>query len=117
MNSETLRDLLQSVEPAVQLVEPRILRRVIRLDRRLPGFGLSVLRRKSYAIERDRLLAFVDRSELDLAPSVDLPRVVILLAKPSDDELRDPALAESILHRYGRLLLHASAKVELEERL
>jgi hypothetical protein len=117
MNSETLRDLLQSVEPAVQLVEPRILRRVIRLDRRLPGFGLSVLRRKSYAIERDRLLAFVDRSELDLAPAVDLPRVVILLARPSDDELRDPALAESILHRYGRLLLHASAKVELEERL
>lgn len=114
---ETLRKKLQSIEPAVQLVEPRILRRVIRLDRRLPGFGLSVLRRKSYTIERDRLLAFVDRAELDLATAADLPRVVILLAKPDDEQDDSPAGSQSIFRRYARLLFHACVKTSFQERL
>ncbi|HTN76947.1 MAG TPA: hypothetical protein VL096_16930, partial [Pirellulaceae bacterium] len=106
---------MQSYVPAAQLVEARILRRVIRLDRRLPGFGLSVLRRQSYTIERERLLTFVDRTELDLSSIEDLPRNVILLARPSDDELQSPAGVERVLKRYARLLLHECVHVELDQ--
>ena len=68
---ETLREMLGAIDPAALLVEPRILRRVIRLDRRLAGLGLFVPHRKSYTIERDRLLAFVDRAELELPPGAE----------------------------------------------
>ena len=74
LSLETLRQTLRAIEPAALLVEPRILRRVIRLDRRLAGLGLFVPHRKTYTIERDRLFAFVESSELELPPNSDLPR-------------------------------------------
>lgn len=111
---DPLRSRVQTAEPAAILLEPRVLRRVIRLDRRLQGLGLSVPHRKCYTIERDRLLAYVDRSELEAAPGVDLPRTVILLAKPTEDELIEAGGAEAALAHYGRLLLHSSVHVELE---
>jgi hypothetical protein len=113
---QSLRDHVEAVEPAAQFVEPRILRRVIRLDRRLPGFGLTVPHRKTYAIERDRLLAFVDRAELELPPAADLPKIVILLSKPEDDESLISATPEQVMYRYGRLLFHACVHVELDRR-
>lgn len=111
---DPLRSRVQAAEPAAILLEPRVLRRVIRLDRRLQGLGLSVPHRKCYTIERDRLLAYVDRSELETTPGVDLPRVVILLAKPTEDELIEAGGADAALAHYGRLLLHASVHCELE---
>jgi hypothetical protein len=114
---DTLRQAICAAEPAALLVEPRILRRVIRLDRRLPGLGISVPHHTSYAVERDRLLAFVDRAELELPAGAELPKVVILLAKPVDeDDLLvtqggDPRL------RYWRMLFHACAHVELERAI
>jgi hypothetical protein len=81
-----LQTLIHTIEPAAYVVDQRILRRVIRLDRRLPGLGFSVPHRQIYTIDRDRLLAHVDRGELDLPPNADLPRTVILLAEQDDDE-------------------------------
>lgn len=114
---ETLRQSLQAVEPAALLVEPRILRRVIRHDRRLPGLGVLVPHRKSYTIERERLLAFVDRSELELPPSADLPRTVILLSKPAEDEELVLGDGPELLHQYWRQLFHACVHVELEQHI
>ncbi len=113
---ETLRDLLQSIEPAALLVEPRILRRVIRLDRRLAGLGLFVPHRKTYTIERDRLLAFVDWAELELPPGADLPRSVILIARVTNETLETVPAGQSIL-RCLRLLFHARVHLELARRL
>jgi hypothetical protein len=111
---DPLRTRVQNAEPAAILLEPRVLRRVIRLDRRLQGLGLSIPHRKCYTIERDRLLAYVDRSELETTPGVDLPRTVILLAKPTEEELIAAGGADAALVHYGRLLLHASVHSELE---
>jgi hypothetical protein len=111
---DTLRQAIRAAEPAALLVEPRILRRVIRLDRRLPGLGISVPHHNSYAIERDRLLAFVDRAELELAPSAELSPVVILLAKPVDEDDLLATAGEDPRLRYGRMLFHACCHVELE---
>ncbi len=113
---ELLRQRIRAAEPAAHLVEARILRRVVRMDRRLPGFGLSLLQRRSYAIERDRLLSFVDRSELDLAPGVDLPRLVILLAQPEDEAFEGRESHELLLARYRRLLFHECVRVAILQR-
>ncbi|MFO0871258.1 MAG: hypothetical protein U0935_20225 [Pirellulales bacterium] len=114
---DSLREQVHSAEPAAHLVEARILRRVVRLDRRLPGFGLSLLQRKSYTIERDRLLSFVDRHELELNPGVDLTRIVILLARPGDETFPDQELDDTIRQRYHRLLFHECVRVELLRRI
>jgi hypothetical protein len=110
---DSLRQAVRAAEPAALLVEPRILRRVIRLDRRLPGLGISVPHHDSYAIERDRLLAFVDRAELELPETADLPGKVILLAKPVDEEALLVTRGDDPRLRYWRMLFHASIHVEL----
>lgn len=112
-----LRDTLRSAEPAALLVEPRILRRVIRLDRRLAGLGFFVPHRKCYTIDRGRLLAFVDRTELDLPASEDLARRVILLAKPADGDALGQMQPAAALAYYERLLFHARVHLELERRI
>jgi hypothetical protein len=116
MSLTWLQQLLQSIEPAAQLVEPRVLRRVIRLDRRLQGFRLLVPHRMSYTIERDRLLAFAELTELGVSPASDLPRRVILLPRPRDDEMNDAGDASHQVERYLRLLLHACVHLALENR-
>ena len=114
---ETLRETLQAIEPAALLVEPRILRRVIRLDRRLAGLGLFVPHRKSYTIERDRLLAFVERAELDLPPGEELPRALILIARPVEEESLELVSAEQSLRHCLRLLFHCRVHLELARRM
>ncbi|MCE9548016.1 MAG: hypothetical protein K8T25_21290 [Planctomycetia bacterium] len=112
-----LRQTLRRIEPAALLVEPRIMRRVIRMDRRLAGLGLFVPHRNCYTIDRDRLLAYVDRSELDLPPGADLPQTAILLARHAEDENADAADVDDVLRRYWRLLFHAQVHVELDRRI
>ena len=62
-----------AADPAALLIRSRILRRVIKQDRRLTGFGLRVPHRKSYTIGREPLLEIVDRAELGLAEDAALP--------------------------------------------
>lgn len=114
---DKLRDMLRDLDPAALLVDPWVLRRVIRLDRRLAGLGFHVPHRKTYTIDRGRLLAFVDRAELELAPEAELPRTVILLAKPTEDESLDLLSTDEALRNHWRLLFHSRAHVELDRRL
>ncbi len=113
----TLEDLqrrLAEADSSVMLVEPRILRRVIKNDRRTTGFGLHVPHHMSYTITSDRLLMIVERSELDLSPSADLPNTVILLARPSEEGDLANVSVEEALHSYWRLLFHSRVHVELD---
>jgi hypothetical protein len=104
MDPAELEQLLVAVEPAALLVPPRILRRVIKRDRKTAGVGLQVPHRKCYVIACDRLLAIVERAELGLPPDGALPPVVFLLERPSPEHLADPR--EHVLVRYWRLLFH-----------
>jgi hypothetical protein len=70
----------------------------------------------SYTIERDRLLAFADLAELGVSPASDLPRRVILLPRPHDDELNDTKHLDHLVERYLRLLFHACVHLDLENR-
>lgn len=115
-SADALRRRINAVEPKALLVDPWIMRRVIRMDRRLTGLGFHVPHRHVYTIERERLLAYVDRPELELAPATELPPVVILLSKPTEDEAIERPSMEDLLRRYWRLLFHARVHLEMEQR-
>jgi len=112
---QLLQQKLQSIEPAAHLVEQRVLRRVIRLDRNLQGLRLLTPHGFSYTIERDRLLTFVDLAELGAVPGSDLPRRLILLPRPEEDTSAVDNL-DALLANYRRLLFHASVHLELESK-
>lgn len=108
--------LLREVDPAAFLVPARILRRVIKQDRELPGLAFQVPHRKGYTISGERLLRFVEKSELQLSADDELPKRVILIAAPDEQELFH-ADEPGLLGRIWRLLFHARVHVALDERL
>lgn len=104
-----------AADPAAFVVLPRIIRRVIKEDRRLTGFGLRVPHRKSYVISRDSLLDIVDKSDLGVDKDFDLPETVILLARSNPRHFLDSSASE-LLCRCWRLLFHARVHLALEGR-
>lgn len=112
----TLRELeraLAAADPAVLLAPSRILRRVIRFDRRLTNLGWDVPHRKSYVISRTRLFEFVSRFELELDVERDLPEILILLERPDDEDLLQQS-SGNVLAEYWRLLFHIRIHTELD---
>lgn len=114
LNEMALDKLVQSFEPAAVFVEPRILRRIIRLDRRIQGFYLMVPHRESYTIDRERLLTLVERSELGIAEDAELPARLILLPRSDVEDLNDDQDGKWQIKRYERRMFHASVHLELE---
>ncbi|HEV3117784.1 MAG TPA: hypothetical protein VGY58_12065, partial [Gemmataceae bacterium] len=108
-----LQQLLETVEPGVILVPPRLLRRVIKRHCKLPGFGLQVPHRKTYVIERDALFRLVDETDLQLPPERRLPPTVVLLGEPDPERLARQT-REEVLVKYWRLLLHARVHIVLD---
>ncbi|MEN6449776.1 MAG: hypothetical protein ABFC96_04715 [Thermoguttaceae bacterium] len=111
-----LESAIRAADPAVRFVPPRILRRVIKHDRGLTGFGLHVPHRKGYVVSREALLRIADREELGDPPDAELPEHVILLARPSPQRLAD-STAQDMLLRYWRLLFHARVHLALDTGL
>src|SRR5690606_7779785 len=102
--------------PAVIVVSPRILRRVIKQHAGVPGLGLRVPHRKTYVIDRDALLAIVDRGDLDLPAKIELPERLILIARPSTELLEELSAADTLL-KCWRLVFHARVHYALDERV
>src|SRR5260370_40447121 len=111
-----LSRLLTAVDAGVVLSPPRILRRVIKQDRRLTGIGLQVPHRKSYVISRDALFAIASREELELAPERGLPRTVILVNRPDAERIATLAADETLV-KYWRVLFHSRIHAVLEQEL
>ncbi len=107
--------LLASVDSAVILVAPRLLRRIIKYDRQLTHLGLQVPHRKSYVIGRDALLALATPAELDIDARRVLPATVILLYQLEPERLA-AAPPEETLMKYWRLLFHAHVHEALASR-
>src|SRR5436305_14433429 len=111
-----LEQALKAADSAVLLIVPRLLRRVIKRDRGMTGFGLPVPHRKSYVVGRDAFLAAVSRREVGLADDDDLPAKVVLLSRPERGKLASQP-AHAVLLHYGRLLFHAGAHLILQDRI
>src|SRR5438105_10389576 len=97
-----LGQLLQATDPAALLVPPRLLRRIIKHDRKLTGLGLQVPHHKSYVIDREALLELATRAELGVPANGELPPTLLLLARPEPEDLSLPR-GQVLLH-YWRLL-------------
>ena len=115
LSLDAIEELVCRAESRALFVEPRILRRVIIQDRRIPGLGLRVPHSRVYTIERERLLIIADRSELGLSPAEELPRRMILLARPTDDEEFARLTSIERLHAFWRLTFHGRVHAEVEQ--
>ncbi len=111
----SVEERLARAPAAPVLVDPRLLRRIIKRHRALPGIGLEVPHARCYAVRRDALLAIVSAAELGRA-GASLPDEVILLARPTETELRHGA-PEAVLTQLWRGAFHAAVHLEIERRV
>jgi hypothetical protein len=112
--------LIQAIEPAAVFVEPRILKRAIRLDRNVAVYRLLVSHRTSYIIERERLQALIEPHELGAIDFSHLPHRVLLIARWEDDDFgeRDggQARTERFIRRLYFALVHWQLYQDFAER-
>ena len=97
---------LREVEPAAFLVQPRVLRRVIKHEWDLPALTVQVPHRKSRIVMRNVVIRHVDWDELGLEVNADLPDRAILIARPDDKHLESMSLGQLKLQIW-RLLFHS----------
>src|SRR5581483_9839942 len=87
ISAPELERVLQSVDPRVVLVPPRLLRRVIKRVGGVPGLGLQVPHRKSFVCAAADYTRVVEAGEGSGNAGVSLPETVILLEHPSPGAL------------------------------
>jgi hypothetical protein len=116
MKLAELQKALWSADPAAVLVSPRVLDRVIQLEGKLPMFVWEVPHRMGFVVDRHVLFRHVEQDELDLEPDRLLPSTVILLARPTPEELNNLE-GPAILLMYWRRLFHAKVHQSLDKRI
>ena len=89
MTLEELRGAIRAVEPNAVLLPKRILRRVIKHDRKMTSLGLQVPHRKSYVIDAAEATAIIAHDEfgLDVEVEAALRGPLLLLAAPEPEKL------------------------------
>lgn len=110
---EEASERVGAVEPRAFLVEPRVVRRVIKAEVNLPALTVQVPHRKTWLAERNTLIKKVEPDELGVQTYDELPDQPILIQRPSDRAVEERGL-EWLLGRYWRLLYHA--RVDLKFR-
>ena len=110
------RQFVQEVEPAALVVEPRILRRIIRLDGRVQGLRQLVTRRETYPILRKRLLTLVESAEFGVSVPGDLPERLILISLSEDVDGEEGSGAAGGTPHLARPLFYACVRLELDNR-
>jgi hypothetical protein len=110
-----LQRLVQAVEPAALFLPSRLLRRIIKYDRGVPGFGLVVPHRRSLVISRDSLLRIITPEECAQLPQRDLPATLILIACPNPATLAATPRTATLL-KFWRTLFHTHVHRALEQR-
>jgi hypothetical protein len=109
-----LRRALVATDPAAVLVAPRVLRRVLQAEFRVPYVLLDVPHAQCFPVDRQTLFRHVEQDELELEPDRLLPPTVILLAAPGVEQLQGQKRG-AVLLRYWQLLFHAHVHLALDE--
>src|SRR4051794_10191817 len=97
MKLSELQVILHKADAAAVLVSPRVLARVIQEVYQLRGVVWSVPHSASFVVDRQILFRHVEQEELELESNQLLPEKVILLARPTDDDLGPRATAVLLL--------------------
>ncbi len=114
LTPEALARLVNQTDPRAFLVAPRVLWRVIKYCRGVPGWGLQIPHRKTFVLPREELEQIVEPDEL--LPRRTLPEVALLLAAQETEELQQRP-REQVLLEYWRLLFHAQVHAQLQEKI
>jgi hypothetical protein len=112
---EELRRAITVTDPAAILVSSRILRRVLQAEFKVPYLLMEVPHERCYFFERSVLFRHVEQEELDIEPERLLPPTVILLARPTVEQMQLLGRDETLL-KYWRLLFHAQVHLALLRR-
>jgi hypothetical protein len=117
MSLEELKQAMRAADPHAALVPPRVLRRVIKHDRKMATLGIQVPHRKTYVLDASTATTVIERDELglDVEAEAALTGPVILLAEPPPERLATMTRGQ-ILLRYWRMLFHARVDEELERK-
>jgi hypothetical protein len=98
---------------AAVLLEDRVVRRVIKKHRRLPGIGLQVPHARCYTLPRADLESLVERDELPVDPAVLPAHVALIGGSRAALAAGDPGE----LSRAWRAIFHARVHQAFDERL
>lgn len=115
LDAEQLERLLRAADPAVSLVAPRVLRRLIKRHTGAAGFGPLLPHAHSYTLDAATALRHADRADLHLPPAGPPPGTLILLERPAPEALAGPSPGE-VLVGYWRRLFHARVHLVLAQR-
>ncbi|MEJ7728670.1 MAG: hypothetical protein WKG00_05600 [Polyangiaceae bacterium] len=108
------RSLRASADRAI-VADARLVRRVIKAHRSIPGLGLQVPHERCYALPRAALLSIVTAEELGEAAGTSLPAEVVLLARPMPADVSGRSGAE-VLTRLWRAAFHARVHLAFDRR-
>jgi hypothetical protein len=112
MDVPAIEKALAASQARPLVADARLVRRVIKKHRHLPGVGLQVPHARCYWLPREALLDIVSARELGRV-AADLPEQVVLLARPERDDVRRKPAAE-ILEQLWRDAFHALVHVEID---
>ena len=115
MKLDELRQLVRAVDPGVLLVSRRLINRIWKAEFHVPYLLVEAPHDRCYFFDRQTLFKHVDQDELELEADRLLPAKVIVLVKPTAEELQSYE-REALLLKYWRLLFHARLHVALHEQ-
>ena len=113
---EELRRALTRADHAAFLVEPRVIRRVIRERFGFAQLSASIPHVESQIVPLEDVESLVHPDELGLETFSDLPAVCLLICQPDEDEMQHWPMQELLLQVWRRLF-HAQIDRELVQRL
>jgi hypothetical protein len=112
---DELKQAVTATDPAAILVAPRVLRRVLQAEFKVPYLLVQAPHERCYFLDREVLFRHVEQDELEIEPDRLLPHTVVLLAKPTAEELEELGHNGALL-LYWRLLFHVHVHLELHRR-
>ena len=112
MDPSDIQEKLRRAFAGAVLVDPRLLRRVIKAHKNLAGLALSIPHDRCYALRRDALLALAGAE----FGSMELPDKVVLVARPAPREMAKKAPHE-IMTQLLRAAFHGQVHLRVEQRI
>lgn len=113
---DELKEILRAADPAVLLITPRILRRIVQAEFKVPLLAVQIPHERCQVFDRQVLFRHAEQEELGIEPDRQLPPIVIVMARPTAEELAELD-RDTLLLKFWRHLFHAHLHIELNQQI